>query len=79
MYLLKNNLLGVEMLYFKQNFDTKEVILQQSREHVLPHQQNRAIEERSRSICDVILRKLFPAARMKTIGFLFEKESVLFF
>ena len=73
--LLQNNLRGGEMLfeiekprllYFKQHFDTEEVILQQPREQVLYFYFTMAttlnwsfssIEERSRSICDVILKQ----------------------
>ena len=97
--LLQNNLLGGAMLfeiekprllYFRQHFDTEEVILQQTREQVfisiLPRQQNRTDrfpkEGRSRSIGDVISEKAVPSCTllilgMQTIGFLFEKEYVL--
>ena len=71
--LLQNNLLGIDMLfeiekekllYFKQHFDTEDVILQQPREQVLYFYSAKTtksnwlfsfIEERSNLICDVIL------------------------
>ena len=58
-------------LYFKQHFETEEVILKQPRKQVLYFYSTTVtrfalgpIEERSRSICDVIhvQRKLFPIA-----------------
>ena len=56
----------MSLLYFKQHFDTEEVILQQRREQVLYFYSTMAtkyswsfssLEERSRSTCDVILKQ----------------------
>ena len=76
-------------LYFKQHFDTEEVILQQPREQVLYFYSTTATKKNEvgqsvTSYLNKTAKKAVPRCTlvlfgMQTIGFLFEKEYVLFF
>ena len=71
-----------KLLYFKQHFDTKEIILQKSMRTSTLLQQNTADHfpplKEVRSVTS-FLYCTFVILRMKTISFLFEKKKVLLF